>query len=200
MRKAAILLIFTLLTSSWLLCQDPAPKKMVSIPEDQLTEQQKTDLKLQQADQTLEKAHGWVGIGKELGQAFDQALSSLTTRSNEFAQTPVGKFTMFIVAWKVMGDQAAQFLNALVHFAGAIVEMVVFLPLIIWSYRRNCLPRRVLVGFEGPFWNKKKTWQVIDPKVQGDRNSMEGVDTAKWTHLVMLAVFIIIWLVTVFSY
>jgi hypothetical protein len=107
---------------------------------------------------------------------------------------------MFIVAWKVMGDQAIQFLNALVHFAGALVEMVVFLPLIIWSYRRNCLPRRVLVGSEGSLWNKKKTWQVTDPKVQGDRDSREEVDTAKWVHLVLLLVYTGVWLITVFSY
>src|SRR3954465_6334257 len=86
-----------LLSLSSILIQ--AQEKQVSIPESQLTEQQKQFLnqqqnqqKLNQVGNTIETAHGWVGIGKELGQAFDSALSSLTTRSNEFANTKVGKF------------------------------------------------------------------------------------------------------------
>lgn len=193
MKRSLVLSLMILMVTCLAFAQEQ--EKTVSIPESQLTEQQKQTLKLQQADQTLEKAHGWVGIGKELGQAFDQALGSLTTRSNEFAVTPVGKFTMFIVAWKVMGDQAVAAVNMIMHFIYGGIEMIVFLPIILWSYRRLCLPRRILTGKEGPFWARKKTWTITEFKRDDDE-----VIVAQWAHFVLFILFSIVWLVTVFSY
>ena len=157
--KTKTLLIALLLTCT-LLAQEK--ERTVSIPESQLTEQQKQALKLNQIDATVEKAHGWVGIGKELGQAFDGALGSLTQRSNEFAVTPVGKFTMFIVAWKVMGDQAIGVLNAVVHLFCGFLELAIFLPLIIWSYRKLCLPIRTVESSEGFFLWSKKVYKITE--------------------------------------
>lgn len=184
-KKIAVVI---LLLSSFAIAQE----KTVSIPESQLTEQQKQALKLQQASTVVEKAHGWVGIGKELGQALDGALGSLTQRSNEFAVTPVGKFTMFIVAWKVLGDQAIEILNAGVHILGAMIELAIFLPVFLWSYRRFCFDRRVLVAKEPGLFGKK-TWTVIKYQAEGDFHPTHG-------HALALGVFTVIWLFTFFSY
>lgn len=184
--------VILLLLSSFALAQE----KIVSIPESQLTEQQKAALKLQQVDTTVEKAHGWVGIGKELGQAFDGALGSLTQRSNEFAVTPVGKFTMFIVAWKVMGEQAATVLNAIVHILGGFVELAVFLPVFLWSYRRSCMDRRVCISREGSFLWGKRTYQVVE----NGRANGDDVPVVQIIHWVACVGFVVIWLFTVFSY
>lgn len=184
-------LLSLVLLSTFAFAQD----KMVSVPESQLTEQQKTALKLQQVDTTIEKAHGWVGIGKEMGQAFDSALASLTERSNQFANTKVGKFTMFLVAWKVMGDQAAGLLNAIVHIVGGIVELAVFLPLFLWSYRRTCLDRKICTSSEGFFLWPKKTYEVV----KFDTNDDEDM-TQRWVHWVVAGLFSAVWLITVFSY
>lgn len=171
-----------------------AQEKTVSIPESQLTEQQKQALKIQQIDTTVEKAHGWVGLGKELGQAFDSALGSLTARSNEFAQTKVGKFTMFIVAWKVMGEQAGQVLTAAVHVLLGLIEMAIFVPFFIWSYRRSCMTRRVVTSQEGPFWNRKKTWQVVEYDIDGrDFTPRHG-------HAIVAVAFVIVWSLTTFGW
>jgi hypothetical protein len=201
--KKTVLLLIVLLTACFAFAQE---KKMVSVPEDQLTEQQKLALKIQAVDSTVEKAHGWVGIGKEIGQAVDGALASINQRSNEFAETRVGKFTMFLVAWKVLGEQAAAVANATVHFVYGFVEVLIFLPIILWSYRRNCLFRSMLLTKEGPFWNRKKTFQIIDPKGTKDSqgryvgNGEDEYEVKVWMHLVLFVLFAIVFLVTVFSY
>src|ERR1700683_3390454 len=100
-----------------------AQEEMVSVPRSQLTEQQKANL-------GTDKARSWVGMGKEIGEAVNSSMSAITTQSNNFAQTPVGKLTVFIVIWKVVGDQA-------VHIGGGIIELLVFTPLWVWSYRRE---------------------------------------------------------------
>jgi hypothetical protein len=181
------IIIFVLFACSFVLAEE----KMVSVPESQLTEQQKTALKIGQTTTVLETAHGWVGMGKELGQAFDSALSSLTQRSNEFAQTKVGKFAMFLVAWKVLGEQAVAALNAIVHIASALLELIIFIPIFLWSYRRTCMTRRVVVSREG--FLGKKTWQVVEYDPDKDF-------TPRIAHCLILGVFTFIWLVTLFSY
>jgi len=193
--KLRSILISLVLLCSFAAAQDQ-PKKMVSVPEDQLTEQQKQALKIQQVDTTIQSAHGWVGVGKELGTAFDSALQSLTQRSNEFAQTKVGKFTMILVAWKVMGEDAKQFANAIVHFAYGFIELVVFLPILLWNYRRSCITRKILVSKEGPFWARKKTYQVFNPQKEDE----DTYRARSIVSLVLFLVFVFVFLVTVFSY
>ena len=168
---------------------------MVSIPEDQLTEQQKQALKLQQADTVIEKAHGWVGIGKEMGQAFDQALASLSDRSNQFAGTKVGKFTMFLVAWKVMGEQAGQVLNALVHILCGLLELVLIVPIFLWSYRRTCMDHMICTGKEGFWLWGKKTYQLVEAGARKD--DVPAIQIAHW---IAAIIFTIIILVTFFTY
>lgn len=190
--KLRIVLVLGLL-SAFALAQDQ-PKKMVSIPEDQLTEQQKATLKIEQADSVIDKAHGWVGIGKELGQAFDGALGSLTTRSNEFANTPVGRFAMIIVAWKVMGQQAGELLNAIVHVTCGLVEMVLFVPIFLWSYKHTCLEHSVLATKEDGFWGKK-TYTLVKPET--DDGCMPLAQVLHW---VSIPLFVIAWALTTFTY
>lgn len=183
--------VVLLLLSSFAIAQE----KMVSVPESQLTEQQKTALKLQQVDTTIEKAHGWVGIGKEMGQAFDSALASLTDRSNQFANTKVGKFTMFLVAWKVMGDQAGAVLNTVVHITGGMIELVVFLPLFLWSYRRTCLDRKVCTARTGFLLWGTRTYTITKFNVDDDAEMGQ-----RWIHWGAAVIFAIVWIITTFSY
>lgn len=75
----------------------------------------------------------WVGIGKEIGTVIDESLKSITQRSNELANTKVGKFTMFIVAYKVIGMQLIQLIFGFLIF-------VVITTIYIWILRLLCLP------------------------------------------------------------
>lgn len=165
-----------------------AQTKTVSVPEEELTEQQKARfLKDGIKSPSVENAHAWVGLGKEIGEAFNSSLGAFTDQADRFSRTNVGKFAMVVVAWKVIGNEAT-------HFLAGLLELLVFVPFFCWSYRKTCMTRRIVLSKEGPFWNRKKTWETIPYEVQ------EGVFQARHGHMIMGIFFIAIWTGTVFSY
>lgn len=174
-------LVCLVLLSSFVFAQE---EKMVSIPESKLTEQQRAELQKENATAMLGTAHGWVGIGKEVGEAVNSSLSAVTVQADNFSKTGVGKLTVALVVWKVIGDQA-------VHLLGGMIELLVFVPIFLWSYRKSCMSRRVLVASEGLF--KKKTWQYIEYEKNREFTARNG-------HCLILAVFTIVWVLTVFTY
>jgi len=111
MKKSIIMIVMTILSLGGF-----AQEKMVSVPESQLTEQQKAELSKQQVTQTLETASKWVGLGKEVGEAINGGLMALTHNADTLSQTKVGKFTMFMIAWKVMGTDVIQLVVGSVVF------------------------------------------------------------------------------------
>jgi hypothetical protein len=143
----------------------------VTVPRSSLSPQQQATLQ-------QEHAKTWIGIGKEFGDAVNTGLAAVTTQSNNFAQTPVGKVTVFLIAWKILGDQV-------IHFVGGIAEVVLFVPIWIWSYRRMCMSRRIKTG--------KDTWQVVEYKATGEV-------TPRIAHWVTGMALIATMLITVFSY
>lgn len=50
-------------------------------------------------------ASQWVGIGREVGIATREGLESVVDVSQKFGGTQVGRFVMFMVAWRVLGKQ-----------------------------------------------------------------------------------------------
>lgn len=108
----------------------------VTIRKDQLTDQQKAQVEADTIKSKVETYGKWVGIGHELGTAVNESLTAVTTQANNFAQTPVGKLTAALVIWKVVGHDAMGFIIG-------IAEILIILPLWVWSYRRF-LPRRVI--------------------------------------------------------
>lgn len=121
---------------------------------------------LDRTKSTVEQAGEWVGLGKEIGSAVDGALSALTERTDQFAKTDVGKFTMFLVAYKVIGTDLIQ----------AVVGIPLFLVVIImfiWLTRRNCMRRRYLKCERTEEKNTViKEWGETDPSSE-----------TQWSHL-----------------
>ena len=127
------------------------------------------------------------GIGKEIGEGVNESLKAITERTAEFAETKVGKFTMFMVAWKILGGDAIQFV------VGGFFLLV---WLIIWSYsyNRNCITRRVLVNKEK---DGHREWEVVNEWRPKDRNDT-GWSSAI-THWVVFIVLLIINCIIIFS-
>ncbi len=169
--------VAVLLLSSLALAQE----KMYQVPESQLTEQQKA--KFQGA--SPKDVRDWVGLGKEIGMAVNESLSAITVQSNNFAQTPVGKLTVAVVIFKVIGDPA-------IHLLVGTVEALVLIPLWIWSYRKF-LPRRVVKSQEYGENGKKKLVVYEDLEIKDDEEWRGG----HWAALFLLAIII---LSTIFSY
>src|SRR5205807_1312407 len=75
----------------------------VTIPKSQLTPEQLQKVQQEQLDEKIKTYGKWVGIGKEVGVAVNSSLESITNQADHFAKTGVGKFTMVLVTWKVIG-------------------------------------------------------------------------------------------------
>lgn len=148
----------------------------VTIPRSMLTKDQLSELTQKNLRSNLT---GWAGVGREIGEAVNSSLQAITTQSNNFAQTPVGKLTVLLVIWKVIGDQC-------VHIFAGLVELLVFVPLWVWSYRKMCLTRRIRIG--------KDQFQVVEYNGKG-----YDMGPRAWHGLVAGAIVAVI-LITVFSY
>ena len=111
--------------------------EIVSIRKSELTPQQAASIEQQNMQNKIETYGKWVGLGKEVGEAVNGSLSALSTQADNFAKTGVGKFTMVLVAYKVVGDDI---LDVLITVPLMIVMTLIF----IWSYRKSCMTRSVL--------------------------------------------------------
>lgn len=108
----------------------------VVIPRSALTVDQKALIEQQVLKTKIETYGEWVGLGKEIGEAVNSSLSAVTEHTTKFAETKVGKMTMAIVIWKVVG-------NDLLGVLFAIAMWLAFFPLFVWSFRKNALPYEV---------------------------------------------------------
>ncbi len=79
----------------------------------------------------------WVGMGKEVGIAINDSLSALTKQADDFSKTGVGKFTMFLVAYKVLGKEV---MSAII----GIFLLFIWLFLYIWYIKKNTMTRSFL--------------------------------------------------------
>ncbi len=156
------------------------PEEQVSVPKSLLSKDQLDALAAKNLEEKMTKYGKWVGIGHEVGTAVNESLSAVTTQANNFAQTPVGKWTMFIVIWKVIGHDA-------MGFVLGILTIVVGLPIWIWSYRKY-LPHRIVT--ERVYDNSNKWFRrVASEKYQVVMT--ESNDAANWYrafHFIFLAV------------
>lgn len=71
----------------------------VEIPDSLLTSDQKAFVSQKT---TQASVSGWVGIGKEVGDAVNSSMAAITTQTNNFANTPVGKYVLWIVTYTVL--------------------------------------------------------------------------------------------------
>lgn len=94
-----------------------------------------------QIETNVEMAGKFAGVGREVGVAVREGLSALNEESNKFADTKVGTFVMFIIAFKVMGYVVIQFI---IGVPLIIIGTFVF----IFYFMRNCVDKKVLVSEE----------------------------------------------------
>lgn len=125
-----------------------APDSMVVVPRSSLSPAQLEQLTTDQRTRNYGK---WVGLGKEIGEAVNGSLSAITTQANNFANTGVGKLTVFLVVWKVIGRQFTQLVFGTGFF---IVAMILW----IWTYKTKAKDHSVLVKVNA---DKSKEYRLI---------------------------------------
>lgn len=158
------------------------PQDTVTIPKSELTDQQKTELEQKDLQDKIDRYGKWVGVGHEIGVAVNEGLTAVTTNANTFAQTPVGKWTMFVIIFKVIGEKIIGYFVGLVFF-------LIGIPVWIWSYRRYIPHKYVHKVNYGP--DGKKTSVEYG---HGYGDDLSASDATGWAigHWVILLIFIAI--------
>jgi hypothetical protein len=160
----AILALMLLTVFTPILAQDNS--KMVSIPVDQLTEQQRAKLS---QNETIETVSSWTGLGKEVGEAVNGAVGSLTNHAVSFSETKLGRFTMFIIAYKVIGKEI---IRIIIGIPMLIIIILISLVLIF----KNGLNKRVVETEK--IYNMGKKDEFTEKEyvtIEGDGHTIAGV-------------------------
>jgi len=127
-------------------------------PEQYLTTEQlikyQSDLKIAELEKKITTYGNWVGVGGEVGLAVREGLTAVVDVSDKFSKTDVGKFTMFMIAWKIMGDNMFAYAFGILYF---IITTITFIRI----FRRLIRPRRVMIENPG-FFKFPKKYQIIN--------------------------------------
>ena len=103
-----------------------------------------------------EDIKGWAGVGKEVGEAVNGALSAVVVQAENFGKTDVGHFTMFLVAWKLFAKDMLKYLIG-------VSLLIVMIPLFVWSYKKRVLGHRYLVKkTPTSFFKTQKEYNFIE--------------------------------------
>lgn len=131
MKKLLLILASTLLMAS----ASAAPIDDSKLNDEQKAQVQKmiTELEAKQADSknisatAREETEKWVELGGNMGKAAVGAARELGVAANEFVGTPLGKITMAVVVYKVIGaDVIGMFVGfgILVFFFGIAIALL----------------------------------------------------------------------------
>ena len=85
----------------------------------------------------------YAAIGQAVGTAFKEVCKTLNVELNEFIKTPAGKITMFMVAWKIFGQD-------FVHLFGGLLSAIALAIVWIFVFRY--------------FYGYRKKWKYVDGK------------------------------------
>jgi hypothetical protein len=158
------------------------PEKITVNTSDLTTDQLakiKAEAEVKALSKKLETYGNWVGVGGEIGTAVKDGLTAVVDVSDKFGKTDVGKFTLVMVAWKVMGKDLVKIVLGLLFF-------IAFVTTLILIYRRVVLPRKLLTSNPG-FLRYPKTYEVVKTELDS-----EGV---LWLTIVFVLAFLVsIWI------
>ena len=137
---------------------DLTPQQIASI--EAQAQVDKANAEVAKLQKKLETYGDWVGVGGEIGSAVKEGLTAVVDVADKFGKTDVGKFTLVMVAWKVMGKDIVQITLGLLFFA-------VFTSVLIWITKRTLTSKKVLTSNPGPF-KYPKTYQVVKSDLDSD--------------------------------
>lgn len=152
------------------------PEK-ITVNKSDLTQTQllkiESDAKVAELQKKLETYGNWVGVGGEIGTAVKEGLNAVVDVADKFGSTNVGKFTMVMVAWKVIGKD-------LVRISLGILLIIVTSIFIFINYRKNFTTRKVMIkGNRILFWQERE-YEVIRP------STYDGFEFVRFLHLLTL--------------
>jgi hypothetical protein len=120
----------------------------------------KAEAEVKELQKKLETYGNWVGVGGEIGQAVKDGLTAVVDVADKFGSTNVGKFTMTMVAWKVIGKDIVKIILGLLFF-------FTFVTTLILIYRRIVLPRKFLEVNPG-FFKYPKQYKIVTTELDSE--------------------------------
>lgn len=165
MKKIILLIALIMSVAFTVNAQNTQKPQQIVVNTDDLTPDQLAKVqarnKVEQVTEQLETYSKYAGMGKEVGVAVKEGLGAVKDVTLEFADSDVGKLTMGLIVWKVIGDD--------------IVGIVIGIPLwllgmilLVWSYRKTSVSRRRLTSREGGWWifGGKKQYEFRDAQYE----------------------------------
>jgi len=143
---------------------DLTPAQRAQYEADIIIAKQKAQLDI--AEQKIEQFGDWVGVGGEVGGAIKEGLEAVVDVADKFGKTDVGKFTLVLVAWKVMGKDVVKIILGLLFFG-------VFVFMLSRFYRRTITDRKILTKRTPQgFWKRPiKEYEVVESNLEGDEKA-----------------------------
>lgn len=152
MKKVSLILIALFALTIGISAQT---EKTVTIPMSQLTQQQLNELEQTELEQKLEQYGNWIGVGGEVGTAVREGLLAVVDVADEAGNTNVGKFTMYLIVWKVVGKDLFRILLG-------IIFAIIITTFIFKSARRSFNVQKIMTSNPGLF-KYPKVYKIIDP-------------------------------------
>lgn len=180
--KRLFLVLLPLMVVTMPLSAQDTSKVMISKSE--LTPAQ---LRVAQQASRVDELRPWVGMGKEVGEAVNSSLAAVTEQTSKFADTNVGRFTMFIVAWKVLGED-------ILGFVWGFAIIFIGVPIVVWSYRKHCYTQILVRQVTDPTTKKvtEQEWRSLET---GERDMR---DLAKFFHAIGLLIILVASAIAIF--
>jgi len=102
-----------------------------------LTDEQKADL-VKSAENmrstatkiTPDKVQEWVDLGKNSGMALASFAKEVGVAGDKFLESTTGKVVLAMIAFKMVG-------KVLIHFTAGILIFMIFIPILLWAYKKN---------------------------------------------------------------
>ena len=159
---------------------DLTPAQRAKIEADALIAKQEAQIAIY--EKKIEQFGDWVGVGGEVGEAVKQGLEAVVDVADKFGQTDVGKFTLVLVAWKVMGKDVVKIILGLIFFAMLVIILTRF-------YRNTVTDKRMLTKrMPQGFWKRSiKEYTVVESSLDGEERT--------WLTIVLGVIFLLgIWI------
>lgn len=153
-----------------------------------IKELQKLGMTIQMPDSVTQGKYS--GLGKEIGLGVGNALAAVNKEVAAFGESKVGKFTMLIVAWKILGEDVKGFTQAVFGMIIGIPLLIAFNWFLVWFWKRTTTKTRLLVSEEG----KKKNYQYEDTwytKIAADDEDWDNPSRAQVFLLAWWIVFVL---------
>jgi hypothetical protein len=160
MKNYTITLLLIVLTSLSGFTQQ-VTEETITIKKSDLTGEQLQKIQHETLMEKMETYGEWVGVGNEVGVAVREALLGVVDVADKFGGTDVGKFTLVMVAWKVMGKDLIRIIIGL---------LFIFLYLLFLNrfYRDKFKITKIMTkGSKWKFWEEKE-YTTIEPDSEGD--------------------------------